>query len=299
VFFEECLDEHGKRKKEFAVYHVPVSENKHRLPTGYYDRLERILKSDPVEHRRLMLGEWIDRPTGEGLFKEYFIPSLHLKGDLMKGLGLKPIVGFPIILGYDLGQVYSSITFLQQIPTKEKNIWIAFDEVDHLGEKILYKRLAYEVIERLRYWNKLMDYDFQTMHVTDESAINQWRPGGEGSYDAWEFEREYNRNIDITHGRKIKLLGCPKGAGSVAARVRLLQSKLYQEEFFVSALCKNLKEMLLFLESSDDDPEKPKRSKFLHKFDSTSYPLFKLELAGDVKKYLPSARVAPTLVRCG
>ena len=183
-------------------------------------RLEKILKSDPIERRRLIHGEWVDRPTGEGLFKEFFIPAVHLRGELVRGLGLKPIAGFPIILGYDLGQVFSSVTFLQLVPTREKPVWIVFDEVDHLGEKILYKRLAWEVIERMRFWRKLLDYDFQYMHITDESAVNQWRPGGEGSYDAWEFEREFAKVAEELGSREMRLLGCPKGAGSVAARVR-------------------------------------------------------------------------------
>lgn len=300
VFFVECVDRvTGKQDKDYSVYHVPISENEHRLPEGYVKKLEKILKGDPIELQRLRDGVWVDRPTGEGLFKEFLIPSIHIRGDLVRGTGLRPKPGFPIIIGYDLGQVFSSVTFEQLIPTKEKPIWIIFDEVDHLGQKILYKRLAWEVIERIHFWRKQAGYEFQTMHITDESAINQWRPGGEGSYDAWEFEREYNRvAAGLGGSQKIKLRGCPKGEGSVAARVRLFQAKLFQEELFVSVQCKNTLDMLNFLEADPKDPEGPKRSKYLHKFDSASYPMFKLEVAGQ-KHPLPSVRVAPSLIRCG
>lgn len=296
TFFVDCVDQKsGARDPRFKVYHVPITENKHRLPAGYYENLESIFRSDPVEYRRLIHGEWIDRPTGEGLFKDYFSERLHVRGDAVKGYGLKPFPGFPILVGYDLGQVYSSVTFLQLVPTESgKNIWIIFDEIDHLGEKILYKSLAKEVIGRMEHWKKLCDYEFQFMHITDESAINQWRPGGEGSYDAWDFEREFNK----ASGKRVKMVGCPKGAGSVPARIRLLQSKLYQDEVFVSATCKNTKDMLMSLESDKDNPDKPRRGKFIHKFDSVTYPMFKTEFTG-MRKSLPTGQVAPSFIRCG
>jgi hypothetical protein len=308
VFFVECMDqESGARDKDFSVYHVPVTENLHRLPDGYVQRLEKTFKADPIELRRLLAGEWVDRPTGEGLFKEYFVPALHLKGDLVKGLGLLPVPGFPIVIGYDLGQVYSSITFLQQVFTRDRSVWIAFDECDHLGQKILYKTLAWEVIERMKYWQSVKlpgsagrPFPFQFIHVTDESAINQWHPNGQGSYDAWDFEREYNRVAQKElANRSMRLLGCPKGSGSVAARVRLLQGKLYTEEFLVSALCRNVKDMLLCLEADKEDPEKPRRSRFLHKFDSTTYPIFKFEFAAGGRNVPPGQELSPALIRCG
>lgn len=307
VFFVECIDKDtGNRNPKFSVYHVPVLENECRLPPGYCEKVRELTRLDPIAYKRLVQGEWIDRPTGEGLFKEFYIPAIHIKGDLVKGQGILPAHGWPIIVGYDLGQVYSSVTFLQSVATKDKVLWLVIDEIAHLNEKILYKRLAWEVIDRMKYWQKRplpkndgKPYEFQFMHITDESAVNQWRPGGEGSYDAWDFEREYNRVAEGMGNRRMRMLGCPKGDGSVAARVRMIQSKLYQEELFISALCKHAREMVLFLEADEKAPEKPKRSKFVHVFDSLSYPIFKLEMAGGIKNYLPSADIAPRLTRCG
>ena len=35
VFFEECVNaETGERDAKFSVYHVPIKENLHRLPSG-------------------------------------------------------------------------------------------------------------------------------------------------------------------------------------------------------------------------------------------------------------------------
>jgi hypothetical protein len=290
LFFEDVLDEEtGEPDPDFGVFHVPISENTHRLPETYLKSLQQILKNDPVEQRRLILGEWVDRPSGESLFREYYQSEIHKRGDALSGRGLIPIKGHPIIVGYDLGQVYSSVTFLQSIPTENGVIWTVIDEVDHLGEKILYKNLVREIIKRMDYWSRRVDYEFKYHHISDESAINQWHPGGEGSYDAWDVER-------YSDGR-ISLMGCPKGAGSVEARVRLLANKLAQDEFFVSATCRNAVEMLLQLTGDKKNPSKPKRSRYIHKFDSITYPMFRMELSG--RNYLSVREVRPNLIKCG
>jgi hypothetical protein len=309
VFFVEYVDkETGKLDPNFAVYHVPIQENQHRLPQGYVDNLRSLFKNDPTEWARLIEGEWIDQPTGDGIFRSYYSPTLHLKGDIIQGTGLQPKRGFPIYIGYDIGQVWQGVTFMQCIPTAEKNVWIIFDECDHLKERILYKKLALEIIQRMRHWRREIGYRFAYCHITDESALNQWRPGGEGGYDAWEFEKEFN-SVLAEFGRigsdgnvePAKMLGCPKGPGSVAARVRLVQAKLYQEQLYVSANCKNTVECLNNLECDKNDPTKPARSKWLHKFDSFSYVLFKSEIGGDPRFLLPLAQqaAAPRILQMG
>jgi hypothetical protein len=295
--YKLLFDDHAD-DPDFSNYHVPITENRHRLPKGYIERLEKNLKNKPILRARLIDGEWIDMPTGEGLFKEYYIPQIHEKGDFIKGLGLLPLTGFPCIITYDLGPKWSSVTFEQCIPKKTGgSIWLIFDEVDKLGEKILYKKLAWEVMERMAFWRKRMGYEFQYIHITDESAVNQWRAGGEGSYDAWEFEKQYNRDAKEKGERPVKMLGCPKGDGSVTARVVLLQGKLFQEEVMVSALCRNTIAMLLNLEAKDDEGDMPKKGKWLHKFDSVTYGMFRTEMRGMAG--VRAGQTAPRLIRCG
>ena len=295
---DHANQETGERDAGFAVYHVPISENKHRLPEGYVERLMALFKNDPTETARLIHGEWIDRPTGSGLLKNFWNAAVHLKGVAQKGTGLRPMRGFPIIIGYDVGQVYSSITLMQRVLAGNKVIWLVFDEVDHLNERVMYRNLALEVIARMRFWVKKVECPFTFVHISDESAINQWRPG-EGSYDAWHFEKEFNRVAEEFGNRKMKMVGCPKGAGSVAARVLLLQTKLSQEELFVSATCKNTQETMLHLEEDPKEPSKPKRSKFLHKFDSLTYPIFKYEVSGDNRINFQTDTGVVGLISCG
>jgi len=302
--YKEFLEKVEAGKTQYSVFHVPIAENLQHLTEGYHDEIKDLTENDNIEYRRLVLGEWIDRPTGEGIFKEYFIPTLHIKPSdpkqIILGVGLLPIAGYPIILGYDLGSVFSSVTFLQRILKPSGTIWFAFDEVDHLNQRILYKTLAWEIIERMKFWQKRVTYEFKYQHITDESAINVWRPGSEGgTYDSLVFEREFNRVQEQLNQHPAKLLGCPKGPGSVSGRVQLLQGKLLQEEFFVSGSnCPNTREMLMFLEADKNEPEKPKRSKFLHKFDSVTYPMWRAEVAGGFTN-LPQAEAAPTLSSVG
>lgn len=267
----------GGLKPETAVYHVPLSDNMFWSDEEKADYRETLMAEavlDPTAEDRIIKGLWVAKPSGVGLFKEFYIPSIHTKGDARKRQGLQPLPGFPMVLGYDLGQTNSSCTFEQLIPTRNKSLWLIFDEVDHIGEKIIYKSMAWEIIERIKFWNKVVGTNFMSIHVTDDSAVNQWRPGGSGSYDAWEFEKEFNRVSE----KKIKMLPAPKGSGSVDMRVRMLQTKLYAEEIVVSAMCVNSINMLSSLENKKDDPNVPKRGKWLHKFDSLTYPMSRFEI---------------------
>lgn len=280
------------RDPKFSVYHVPISENKHRLPAGYVDNLVSNFRGDDILRRRLMNGEWIDRPKGTAIFKPFYSPILHVKGNARRNEGLRPVKGFPIYAGLDLGQVHHAITFLQCIPTKEgKTPWIIFDEIDYFNERILFKLLAREILQTMDYWNEVVQYPFTYNFIADESAVNQWHPGGEGSFDAWDLER----NGD---GR-IKIDSCPKPAGSVSARVRLLSSKLSTMELLVSDLCHNTKEMFLHLDQDEQGNPKKAHRLDIHKFDSITYPMFKVELAGGRRALIPRDIPAPKLFSVG
>jgi len=77
----------------------------------------------------------------------------------------------------------------------------------------------------------------------------------------------------------------------------MLQGKLFQEEIFVSAMCQNTKNMLMQLEAEPENPDKPKRSKWIHKFDSVTYPMFKSEVGGGAR--VSTGAVVPSIIKCG
>jgi hypothetical protein len=296
VFFEEPFNhETGERDKSFSVYHVPFRENAHRPEmASYLETLERAVKGDPIERARLIEGKWIERPTGEALFKQHYSAERHVVGDLRLGTGLTPVPWAPCAIGYDLGQVYSTAVFMQLVPLEKESIWIVFDEICHLNEKILYKNMANKIVDRILAWNKAVGRKMAWEHIADDSAVNQWRPGGGGSYDAWDFEKEFNRAGLLHNLPQMKMIGCPKGAGSIEARVRMTQSKLHQDTILVSAQCPWIQETLLMLEGRKDEPLKPKKTArgLIHVFDAMTYPMLKHEISGASAASLASAPVS-------
>lgn len=290
VFIEEPTDPvSGVRDPNFSVYHVPFTENAHRPEMkGYLETLERAMKGDPIERARLIDGKWIERPTGEALFRNHFIADRHIIGNAREGTGLVPMKGYPCVVGYDLGQVYSAAVFLQRVPTETGSVWIVFDEVVHLNEKILYKNMASEIVDRILAWNNALHAKLPWVHLADDAAVNQWRPGASGSYDSWEMEREFNRAA-LLHGLpEMRIKGVAKGPGSVSSRVRLVQGLLTNDSLLVSATCSASRDMLLMLESSKDDALKPKRTAagHIHVFDALSYPILYDELGGSMTSSL-------------
>lgn len=289
TFFEDCVNlETGVRDPKFKVYHIPFTENAHRPELkGYMETLEAALRSDPIERERLINGKWIERPTGESLFANYYIPDRHVVGNAGLGTGLRPVGGFPCLVGYDIGQVYHAAIFEQYVVTASGPVWIVFDEIVHLKEKITFKQMAIEVVERLLAWNSALERKIPWEHITDDSAVNQWRPGS-GSYDSWEFEREFNQ-ASLRYGLgEMRMRGCPKGAGSIEARVRLFQGHLHNDQLLVSDTCEHVKDMLRLLESEKStpmnpgNPLKPRKTAagHIHVFDAASYPMLKMELLG-------------------
>jgi hypothetical protein len=283
VWFEEPVDHvTGVSNPNFKVYHVPFTENSHRPEaTEYIATLLEAVRYDPIEKARLVDGKWIEMPTGDSLFREHFKSTEHVVGNSALGTGIVPNPAFPCYVGYDLGQVYSAAVFLQLVPTNQGDVWTVFDEIVHLREKILYKNMAKEVVDQMLLWNKALGRNLAWEHIADDSAINQWRPGS-GSYDAWEFEREFNKAA-LVHGlQEMRMIGCPKGPGSVGARTRIGKALLMADRILISDICDRVKDMFLMIESEKDDPTKPKKTVagHIHVWDALSYPLLKYELKG-------------------
>ena len=283
VFF---VEPQGDRR--FATYHVPYRENAHRPELrDYLATLEAATKVDPVLHARLVEGRWLDRPTGDALFKDYYNPQRHVIGNADEQLGLRPMKGLPCIIGYDLGQVFNAAVFMQNVPTEQGNIWIVFDEVAHLNRKILYRTMATEICQRMKEWNANLGSPIIWEHMADDSAINQWRPGASGSYDAWDFEKEFNAFSAKQSLPFMRMKGCPKGPGSIEARVRVIQGKLYAGQILISDGCLKVQETLLLLKGQKDNPLKPLRTVegHIHVFDALSGPMLKFEVNGSPQSF--------------
>jgi hypothetical protein len=284
VFFEDPVNkETGESDKRFSVYHVPFRENSHRPEmSGYLSTLELAVKNDPIKRQRLIEGKWVEMPTGDALFKGHYSPDRHRIGVTHEGTGIVPLKGFPCTVGYDIGPAYTAAIFMQLVPTNAGLVWLVFDEVVHLRKKILYRAVAREIVDKILMWNKVVGEKLTWEHIADDSAVNQWRAGNTGSYDSWEFEIEFNKAALLHNIPVMKIVGCPKGAGSIEARVRLTQGKLMSDCILVSAQCPMVHSSLLTLEGEKDNPLRPKKTAegMIHIFDAFSYPILKHELRG-------------------
>jgi hypothetical protein len=185
-------------------------------------------------------------------------------------------MGFPITVGLDLGDVWSSVVFMQGLPVERNGestlMWKMFDELAYLNEKTTNKAIVGDILERMDYWDDYAEKKFMYDFWSDSSALIRWRPVGTGGYDATEIAR-YSDN-------RIRLKPAPKFKGSIEARVRLVQQVLYDERFFVSHRCQHMHEVFLYLEKQEKFPMKPKRSKYIHSFDALGYALMGVEMNG-------------------
>lgn len=279
TFWTNSIDEAtGERDPSFNAVHVPVMENIRRLPAGHIKHLQDVYK-DPIERRRMIDGEWLDRPSGDAIFRPYFLEQLHMIGNEARGEGWLPKKSFPIIVSMDPGVVNFSIHFLQRIRVgkEDRRAWVAFDEINNVGKYTPYHIVIPMLLKRMDMWNAKMGHQFSYHFVSDDAAFNQ--VNNDGSYDVTVIER-------LGKGR-IKLIPCPKPKESISARVQLAIDLFMTESLYISAACPKTLQMLRSMISKKLEPGKSdlsdglvpaKGSVHKHSFDSLSYGIYLFEL---------------------
>jgi len=302
-------EETGKKHwdTDYSVYHVPINENRWMEDKeGYLRRVKQKCKNDPTAYDRLILGKWVAKITGAGIFEHFFIPNIHIKGKRGKS-GLVPKVGDPIIIGYDPGDVNNSRTFMQKNVAGKKEIYRVFDESVFIKKKKSFRSLVLELYDKMHWWCERMDYIFPFYHIGDRACLTNWNP--QGSYDFLQFEKyskeiiqEFDRFKDLA---PIRMLYPLKGSGSVADRVKVMQDKLASEQFMVSATCKAHVDMLMNLKKAkkhgaeqDYAPLKTVKGE-IHTFDSCSYPIFYYEQRARPSLSVPDSEKKLEVVRFG
>lgn len=279
VWWQDCINgDTGQRKPAFEAYHVPIQENIHNLPPGYIEGLYDIY-SDPIDRERLLTGKWVDRPSGEAIFKDQFRPEFHVRGNRTTGTVLTPKPGFPIVVSYDPGPRNYSVHFEQMIIAKTdkgtRPIWLVFDELNFVGRLMPDHQIVPIVLRQMDFWQSFLKGSANFIHVADESAFTHARH--DGSYDA-------TRLLQLSNGR-IRARSAMTGVvskGSVSARVQMLMSLFLEGGIYISSRCVKTIEMLNCLVSESPKKDKyeplqglqPKRSVHLHPFDSLTYGIF-------------------------
>lgn len=293
-WFVEAFDEEtGEWDKDYKTIHFPIDDNKANLPDGYIDGLKKIYRGDAIEGARMLSGEWVDRPSGEALFREVYNPHIHVYplDDNLRPIvdeGIMPTKGYPLVLGLDPGSVNNAFAFEQYVPVDGQWKWVIFDEIVTLKRRISYPDFIPVVMRRVKFWREALGVrheELPQVWISDNSAFNQFRAAG-GSFDVLEFQKIYE-----AHRRKYELepLGKIKDApkfssdgGSKIARVRLLQTAFSHDNIIISARCVKVQQMALQLEAEKQrdggfDPELAltprKRSPHGHVFDAVTYPM--------------------------
>jgi hypothetical protein len=242
----KIISPEGEWDIRYAVFKLGISENRDNLPAGYYEQIMEATSDDPIERRRMIYGEWVDRPSGDSLFEGYFVEGVHvIKGP--KGKRVTPSGKFPVVLGYDLGQTCNAIVFIQPIVTKSKGIvWLVFDELIVVNKRIPYELLVRTLMRKMQAWQKIVKTPLTWFHVSDDSAFSQYRPG-EGSYDHLQMARASEKLSKEFNIPPIKMTPAPKFKGSVEARVRVTMQLLQEERLLVSDGCKRVRDMFFNL----------------------------------------------------
>jgi hypothetical protein len=139
-------------------------------------------------------------------------------------------------------------------------------------------------------------------HISDRSAFDRYRAQS-GSYDFMEIERHARDNLTKYPKikRPVKVLECPKPAGSVESRTRIVMDLLSSESVFISAKCVKVIESLERITSKKDNPFAPDtHSQYKHAFDAMTYPLFYYRVGGSgAVSTATDAAMKPQLLRVG
>jgi hypothetical protein len=284
-FIESYNEDTGAWDPDFHAIFFPSKDNERNMPEGYFVHLAKVYRNDQISARRLISGEWIDRPSGDALLGGIYSVESHVRpltedGQAHPTARLLPLRKSAIIIGVDSGGAYHAFPFLQWAPVDGRMRWVVFDEIVLLRRKLSYGVIIPPLMKRLKFWLDLEEPKPNVISVSDESAFNQFRAGS-GSYDVTEIQKVWNARRDEIGVPAIKIKPCPKFDGSVKARIRILQESLANDEFLVSASCKHTQQMLLMIESkkqktgdyNDDLALTVQRSDHIHIFDAITYPM--------------------------
>ena len=303
-FFVEPEDEEAKAywKRKYHRIHFPAMKNRWRDVKEYMADLKDKYRHDPNSVDRLVKGIWVKQILGEGIFKDYFLPAIHIKGDLQLGRQLVAQPGLPIILGADMGDVNNGFTFQQMVHVKDRVIWMQVGELESVGRKIPLNQMIHLVYHKMnaivrqaadakRLNDSEMLRAFRFEHISDSSTLRFRQSGGDVER---QLILEASNEILRTHGSQypcvnqpIWMKPAPKGDGSVAFRVKMLIEMLQTERFIMDATCTRTTDMFTSLNSSkkkDGSPfEPPAASPYKHILDALTYPHVHFQVHGRPK----------------
>lgn len=267
------LDKHIERlKKALVLVEIFLEDNLALTPEEIAVR-HALHAGDPGEYDRDVLGKWTKGSGGKNKhFADLFSREIHMiEEDPAKEqfIELAPTTS-ELLTGWDLGSsINHGVAFLEKrivnMDGKDWAVWCALREIESIGEQFQLQEigeLALAIIEDDL--QKVYKRPLGWRHWTDDSAMNVFRPTGEG-YDYLEI-------LAATKG-KIAMQGVHKPKGSVETRIRLLRRLLREKRFYVSSQCPRIMAMLENAARGTKADDKV-TGNFKHIFDAVTYPIF-------------------------
>lgn len=268
---KEENQQHIERLKRALVLVEIFMEDNYSLTPEKISIKKALHQGDPGEFDREVLGIWTAGSGGRNRhFADVFSREIHVIEDNPEGEKIElSATTSELLTGWDLGSsVNHGMVVLEKrivkLDNKEWTVWIALREIESVGERIKLEdigRMALDLIEALP---KLYKRPLGFRHWADDTALNTFRPTGEGF--------DYLTVQAATQG-KITMMGVHKPKGSVETRIRLLRRLLREKRFYVSSQCPAV---IAMLENASRGTKLEDRvtGNYKHIFDALTYPIF-------------------------
>jgi len=234
--------------------------------------LYQLYSHDQALLDRYYYGKWV-KDHRRGIFSKEFREEFHVIGEIApEGVEeselLRPHSNcWEIHAGFDLGDVNNAIVIGVPRIIGESTGYDIIDEIVYRkDQRVSLDRLCDEFCEKMDYWENWMRVRYSRdrvrwMFYSDSSSLRF-----KSSIQSNEATVIYKR----TNGR-VNLIGVPKGAGSVANRIRMIRRMLFDGHLYVSALCPHMVDCLKYMRRGTGhaqiDPEDPRK----HVFDALTY----------------------------
>lgn len=289
-------------KDNYRAYHIPMAKNvKHEKLAEYKASLEDQCRDDPTAYQRLVEGKWVKQLSGLGIFKNYWRPRFHIRGDAAKGNRFVAQPGFPIVMGMDIGDVNQGVVFMQFMETKKMPVFLVLDELVTVGEKIAYENFVRMIMDKMNEvaQRSAIFHGIELGAASESFRFEQWADSSSENFDASaasgereNLERisrkEFSENKEMYPylGAPLNMMPVSKGPGSVRLRIRLLIELLQTGRIFIDSGCKNVIEMFTFITAIKESPFQPARnSAYKHALDALTYP---------ISIYMPNDHISKT-----
>lgn len=279
VWFEDAKKEnHPKPEYQARFGEIPftLDDNIEMDPRDREDLVES-LKGDQNLYNRYVLGLWVN-DTSKGVFKDVFVPTRHVLGDISSGNKSEWDIITPtpnchqLYIGLDPGDVNHSCSIIESIPTASGNpIYSMIDEVVSVGKQVSLKEFGDAVIRAMDFWENWM--------TTHHNRKPQWKCWSDSSVFRYKSAADSDEALvlrNMSNGR-IQPRAAAKFTGSVETRVRILHRLLWENRFYISAQCTETIDMLRHLRKGNTKLEPIAPRSLKHPFDSLTYILISEE----------------------